>query len=145
MNQKQKGALIIGLLGFSTLPIWRPAGGWKGMSLWKFAATTVFVEQLEHITIEEAIEEARQAYCEVMGLDYEQSYSEPHVSRITLLPEMLFAGAAAMSLPVWRSGLHEGITGWEWLWHHLNEGITHIPVTHIPREDYLASFEERYG
>lgn len=135
---------LIGALAFSLLPIWRPAGGWKGQNLWKYSMTTIFKEKLEHITIEEAIEEARIAYCEVMGLDYYQSYTEPHISRISMLPELLFAGAYTMSLPVWRCGLEEGITGWEWAWHHLDENISHIPVTHIPREDYLASFQERY-
>jgi hypothetical protein len=129
-------------LGISFLPIWRPAAGWKGQNLWQFARTTIFAEQLEHITIEEAIEEARIAYCEVMGLDYNQSYSEPHVSRIALIPEILFAGATAMSLPFWRSGLHEGITGWEWAYHHTRWGP---PVTHIPREEYLTAFQEAYG
>lgn len=104
--------------------------------------TTVFVEHLEHTTIEEAIEDARQAYCEVMGLDYYQSYDEPHVSRIALLPELLAASGVLFSLPVWRSGLVEGISGWEWAWHHTRWGPE---VTHIPKEEYKAAFEAAYG
>jgi hypothetical protein len=113
----------------------------KGLNLWDFAMTTVFVEHLEHITVEEAIENARIAYCEVMGLDYTQSYQEPHASRIALLPELLMTGALVMSVPVWRSGLHEGLTGWEWAWHHTEWGPE---VTHIPKEDYQNSFRNRY-
>ena len=50
-----------------------------------------------------------------------------------------------LSLPVYRAGPERGITGWNWLWHHLNEGINHIPVTYIPVEDYKTAFEKYYG
>lgn len=138
----KKAAVLTGLLGFSLLPMWRPAGGYKGQNLWQYLGTTVFVEKLEHITVEEAIENARLAYCEVMGLSYEEAYAEPHATRILLLPELLALGATAMTLPMWRSGLHESLTGWEWAWHHTGWGPE---VTHIPREDYVAAFEKAYG
>ena len=135
------------ILGLSMLPVWRPASGWKGQNFWEYAATTIFREQLEHITIEEAIEEARRAYCEVNGLDYEQSYTEhyqkPQEANIGFWPEAAVEGTAAMSLPFWRSGLHEGITGWSWAFHHMNESISNIPVTHIPREKYIQAFTGR--
>jgi len=142
MVPNKTAAAVTGLLGFSLLPIWRPAGGYSGLNLWEFLLTTVFVEKMEHITVEEAIENARQAYCQVTGINYEEAYAEPHVSRIALLPELLALGTVAMTLPMWRSGLHEGLTGWEWAYHHTNWGPE---VTHIPKEDYVAAFEKAYG
>lgn len=67
---------IIGLLGLSLLPIWRAAGGQPGMNFWQYANLAFLrpPESYPHIPIETAIERVRQAYSEVMELDYEQIY-----------------------------------------------------------------------
>ena len=79
MTNRQKGALVIGILGFSFLPMWRMAAGGRGLNLWQYFNAVILTraggEYYPHVTVEEAIENARIAYCEVMGLDYEQSYS----------------------------------------------------------------------
>lgn len=85
MTHNQKGALVIGLLGFSLLPIWRMAAGGRGINLWQYFNAVILTraggEYYPHVTVEEAIENARMAYCEVKGLDYEKSYSHHFGSR----------------------------------------------------------------
>ena len=130
---------LLALLGFSLLPIWRPAAGWEGQNLWEYLGTTVLVEKLEHTTVEEAIEDARRAYCKVMGLDYSKSYMNVGIG---LPAGVIPAALLASMLPVYRSGLHEGITLPEWAYHHTKWGPR---VTHIPEEKYLESFKQRYG
>ena len=76
----KRGVAIIGLLGLSLLPIWRCAGGQPSMNFWQYANIAFLrpPESYPHIPIETAIERARQAYCEVMGLDYEQVYYDSY-------------------------------------------------------------------
>lgn len=83
MTKEQKGLLVIGFVTFSLLPIWRCAAEKPNMNFWQYANISFLRSpgSYPHIPIDEAIEEARRAYCEVMGLDYEQSYSSHRVSR----------------------------------------------------------------
>ena len=83
MTHRQKGAVVIGLFALSFFPIWRCAGGWRGINLWEYIDVAMFrgLEAIPHVPIEEAIENARKAYCEVMGLDYEQSFDSVYISR----------------------------------------------------------------
>lgn len=133
------------LLLASFLPVWRVTSGKPAENFWSYAAYCFFTPDREHIPVEQAVEEARLAYCEYHGLDYEQSYTEhyevPENSGIGLLPEMT---VLVMSLPIFRSGLDKNLNGWEWAGHHWNERYSGIKVTHIPREDYLKAFEQGY-
>ena len=77
MTKQQKEALIIGAVAFSFLPIWRCVGGTPGMNLWQYS-NIAFLRapgSYPHVSSEEAIENARRAYCKVKGLDYESAYS----------------------------------------------------------------------
>lgn len=80
MTYQQKGALIFGLAGFSLLPIWRMAAGGRGLNFWEYLGSVLITRaggaSFPHLTTEEAIEKARKAYCQLKGLDYEQSYSD---------------------------------------------------------------------
>lgn len=82
MTGIQKGLIVGGVL--TLLPIWRCAGGQRGMNFWQYA-NVAFLRSpgsYPHIPIEEAIERARSAYCEVKGLNcYEEVYSTYPVSR----------------------------------------------------------------
>jgi len=61
--------LLASFAVFSLAPIWRCAAGWQGMNLWEYMRLTMIQGPvvIEHVPIEEAIENARRAYCEVMG------------------------------------------------------------------------------
>jgi len=80
---KEFGVLcFFGFMALSMAPIWRCAAGWQGMNLWEYARLTMIqgLVVIEHVPIEEAIVNARLAYCEVMGLDYnEQTYEDPPI------------------------------------------------------------------
>lgn len=80
MELAQKRALFVGAMGFSFLPIWRMSAGGSGLNLWQYFNSAILAKKeiipYPHVTVEEAIENARQAYCQAKGLDYEQSYSD---------------------------------------------------------------------
>lgn len=82
MIHRQKGAIIIGLVAFSFLPIWRCAGGWPSMNFWQYANISFLRSpgSYPHIPIDEAIERSRRAYCEVKGLNYEEVYGSYPIS-----------------------------------------------------------------
>lgn len=64
--------------------MWRQVAGGSGLNFWEYMEAVILTrggdEYYPHVTVKEAIENARRAYCEVMGLDYEQSYSSYFVS-----------------------------------------------------------------
>jgi len=82
MTKQEKGVLILGFTIFSFLPIWRCVGGSPGMNLWEYAGIAFLRSpgSYPHIPSEEAIENARRAYCQVKGLDYEEVYDSYPIS-----------------------------------------------------------------
>lgn len=86
MNKQTTGALIIGGFFFSLLPLWRQSAGGFGINFWQYMNAVIITrggdEYYPHQTIEEAIEAARVAYCDIMGLDYEQSYSSHYTNPV---------------------------------------------------------------
>ncbi len=82
ITKKQKGALLIGLIGFSLLPIWRCVGGQSGMTFWEYANIAFLrpPDSYPHIPTEKAIVNARRAYCEVKGLNYGEIYDSYPIS-----------------------------------------------------------------
>ena len=86
MNQRATGAVVIGAFFFSLLPMWRQTAGGFGLSFWQYMNAVILTrggdEYYPHQTISEAIESARIAYCEVKGLDYEQSYSSHYTNPV---------------------------------------------------------------
>lgn len=83
MTENQKVVLTVGLVGLSFLPIWRCVGGTPGMNLWEYGKIAFLRApgSYPHIPAETAIENARQAYCEVRELNYETIYSDYPISR----------------------------------------------------------------
>lgn len=54
-----KGAVIIGMLGLSLLPIWRKAPDEYGLNFWQFLG---FTPLSAHLPYEEAVQQAREAF-----------------------------------------------------------------------------------
>ena len=86
MNNKTTGAIVIGSFFFSLLPLWRQAAGGFGLNFWEYLNAVIIIrggaENYLHQSIEEAIEAARVAYCDVKDLDYEQSYSSHYTNPV---------------------------------------------------------------
>lgn len=86
MAERPRAGLFVALTLLSFVPIWRQSAGGVGLTWWEYMDAVIITrggdEYYPHVTIEEGIENARMAYCDVMGLDYEQSYSSHYVSRV---------------------------------------------------------------
>jgi hypothetical protein len=52
--------------------------------------------------------------------------------RAEVLPVVLLLSL----LPVWRSGLRDGLNFWQWIWNHTVFGP---PIEYIPQEDYITA------